>query len=61
MGLYRMELDDEFGEPYYVEVNPDFEKVAEAYVNSAEAQHGDQQLAQWEAMEWWQLFLRTVG
>lgn len=56
MSLYRMELDEEFGEPFYNKAKPDFARVARLYVESPEAQHGDEALARCEAREWWRLF-----
>jgi len=61
MSLYVMRLNDEFGEPYYDQFSPDFIKVAEDYINSAEAQHGDAELARYEAMEWWELFVQAAS
>jgi hypothetical protein len=38
----------------------DFKRAAELYVHSAEAQHGDEELARYEAMHWWEIFQEVL-
>ena len=38
----------------------DLDRAAKLYIESPEAQHGDLELARWEAEDWWRIFAHLL-